>query len=150
MNTLCRSQRVAFSRCSRNSEKLLRSLPTILVDERCDGTTTPVSALSRTAATNRLPRRCSVSIYRLSFEHPPKIEKLPLYSLGLDMGCGPYLVQELVMRHQLSRVVNQIPQHHERLERQWYSFIRSALPFAPETFVDEIKPKWGECLICHS
>ena len=53
------------------------------------------------------------------------------------------------MRHQLSRVVNQIPQHHERLERQWYSFIRSALPFAPETFVDEIKPKWGECLICH-
>jgi hypothetical protein len=54
------------------------------------------------------------------------------------------------MRHQLSRMINQISQHRERLGCQWYSFIRSALPFAPETFVDEIKPKWGECLICHS
>jgi hypothetical protein len=50
------------------------------------------------------------------------------------------------MRHQLSRVLNQISQHRERLGRQWYSFIWSALQFAPETFIDEIKSKWGEML----
>ena len=50
------------------------------------------------------------------------------------------------MRHQLSRVVNQISQHRECLGRQWYSFICSALQFAPETFVDEIKSKRGEML----
>jgi len=48
------------------------------------------------------------------------------------------------MRHQLSRVLNQISQHRERLKRQWYSFIWSALPFALETFVDEIKKDQAE------
>jgi hypothetical protein len=60
------------------------------------------------------------------------------------MDRAPYFVQELVMRHQVSRMLNQISRHRERLGRQWYSFIWSALQFAPETFVDEIKSKRRE------
>jgi hypothetical protein len=47
------------------------------------------------------------------------------------------------MRHQLSGVINQISPHRERLGRQWYAFIRSVLPFAPETFLDEISRNGG-------
>ena len=65
--------------------------------------------------------------------------------LRLDVGLGPQLVEQLIVRHQPLRVFHQVAQHGKRLWRQAYLD-----PVLPQTFIPGIELKTAKLFHCVS
>ena len=82
-------------------------------------------------------------------ERTADLEDAAFQDLRLDVRLGPHRLEELVLRHQLSRMRHQITQDGKRLGRQQNALVRSRLPEAPETLIDRVQPEWGKVLHVH-
>ena len=93
---------------------------------------------------NRYPRRCAVSMYsrRLGVV-VHRLAKLPDAGLEhriADVGRGPDAVEQLLLGHQLARVLDEKPQDGKRLRPQ-----RDPLRAFPQAFIRQVETKSTEC-----
>src|SRR5262245_22357032 len=77
-------------------------------------------------------------------ENPSNLGDMALQDLGLDGGLGPPRVEELRLRDQPLRMLNQVPEDGKSLGCQQDTLVVARPPAPPEALVDRVKPKGGE------
>lgn len=66
-------------------------------------------------------------------ERTSDFEDALLYGLRLDMSAWPHCIEQFIVRHEASGLLDQVPQDRKRLGRQRDALIISLIKMSPQT-----------------
>ena len=79
--------------------------------------------------------------FRVVLERLPNLQNVMLEHLWLDVRAGPQRVEKFLVRHEPTRVLQEVLEQGERLGRQQDTVILGRIPATPQALIFRVEPE---------